>query len=282
MSCNKELYDNEELACRDTFLKDAKTAGFDYYFYKATNPEHPEEGIDEETRTMYINARDDYSGTSKKTLSAIQNALGLEYDWDYIIKTNVSTWLNIEKIVEAVDTWPGRDDLNIYGARFIVNHLSKQVPFPRGHFVILSRRLAEGISEWMPKFIVREDLPKTDDTLIGLTLLYYIVKILGEPYQEHLLEVPSVICWYGDSICDAPEIDSALSVRCKDEVVHENTPGNMRKVHEMMHGDNREKKFCRPFTFVETKYGAMGYDVYLKILRVIEMKKRLENGKQDK
>ena len=277
MSCNQPLYQEEEQACCETFLKDAEGAGLSYYFYKGTDGELT---IDQESHTMLLPVPDGLGATSKKTLMAFHEALKMG-GWDYIIKTNVSTWLDISKIIKAVDKWEGCEDRNIYGARFIANDASKKVPFPRGHFIILSRTLVEGIVKYGSILAKVDGMPKTDDTLLCLSMLYYLHKVLKDNYRERLMEVPAVIEW-SDAIQDSREWSDALSVRCKDEGSPENTPKNMRKTHKIKRSKKQEKSYRRPMNLVETKYGLMSYAVYNQVSALIEkVKKEAEEKKQE-
>lgn len=277
MSCNQPLYQEEEQACRDTFLKDAEGAGLSYYFYKGTDGELT---IDQKSHTMLLPVHDGLGATSKKTIMALNEALKME-DWDYIIKTNVSTWLDVPKIIKAVDNWEGREDRNIYGARFIANDASKKVPFPRGHFMIISRTIVEGIVKFGPLLVKANGMPKTDDTLLCLSMLYYLQKTLNDSYQEKLMEVPSVIEW-ADMIQDSREWSDALSIRCKDEKQPEDTPDNMRKAHKLKRAKNQTRMYCRPMGLVETKYGLMPYGAYTHISTTIEkLKKEAEEKKAE-
>lgn len=269
MSCNQPLYEEEEQACRETFLKDAEGAGLSYYFYKGTDGELT---IDQESHTMLLPVHDGLGSTSKKTLMAFHEALKMD-DWDYIIKTNVSTWLDIPKIIKAVGKWEGRGDRNIYGARFIANDASKNVPFPRGHFIILSRTLVDGIAKVGPILTKASGMPKTDDTLLCLSMLYYLHKVLNDNYQERLMEVPAVIEW-SDEIQDSREWSDALSVRCKDEGSPENTPKSMRKTHKLKRSKKQEKYYRRPMSLIETKYGLMSYAVYCQVSTLFEKVKK--------
>lgn len=270
MSCNKDLYESEEQACRETFLMDAEKAGIQYYFYKGINDEHQLELVDNETHTMYLSVPDGLGGTSRKTVAALSEALKMD-NWDYVLKTNVSTWLDIKKIVKAVDSWEGKEDKNIYGARYLANDASKSVPFPRGYFTILSRSLVEGIVEWAPKLMNVDEFPKTDDTLICLALLYYLQKINGIKYLEQLKEVPSVTIW-SDDIQETSEWSDALSIRCKSEPVISDTSNNMRKVHELKHAKKVDRKFFRAMGPLETKYGFMPYINFQSLSKILAEK----------
>ena len=265
MSCNQPLYEQEEQACRDTFLKDAEGAGLSYYFYKGTDGEL---SIDRKSHTMLLPVPDGLGGTSKKTVLALTEVLKMD-DWDYVIKTNVSTWLDIAKIVKAVEKWEGREDRNIYGARFIANDASRKVPFPRGHFMVLSRFLVEGIVNWAPKLLNVNDMPKTDDTIICLSMLFHLQKVLGDNYEKRLMEVPAVNSWQ-EGIQDVQEWADALSIRCKDEVTPENTPDNMRKAHKLKRSKNQMRMYRRPMGVIETRYGMMTYATFQRVCAAVD------------
>ena len=281
MSCNQPLYLSEEQACRDTFLKVAEGADIPFYFYRGGE----ERQYIDTDHVMHLNCPDGLGGTSEKTVLAMAAALQLG-EWDYLIKTNVSTWLNIRKISDMINGLKGKDDVNIYGARFLINKVSKDVPFPRGHFSIFSRSMVEGIVKWSPKLITAEGFPKTDDTLIGLSCLYQIMRVNEAKYQDHIMEVPAVNSWPEDGrIEDAPEILDALCIRCKDEKTKENTPENMRKAHEIMQKPVTEwnRRVYRPATRFETGFGLQDYGIYQKLTAIFDKLKAkfgtTENGK---
>ena len=282
MTCGQPLYEREEKVCRDTFLKDAKKAGVSYYFYKGTDENHPERMIDEETNTIYLPVDDSLKGTSMKTAMALSEALKID-DWDYLIKTNVSTWLDIKKILKTVEKLEGREDKNIYGARFLANDASKKVPFPRGHFMMISRSLVEGASPIALKLANSARMPRTDDTLLCLSLLYYTQKVMKLDYVGQLKEVPSVTTW-SEWVQDAQEWPDALSVRCKGEPSIESTPDNMMKVHAMKHSTKQERKGYRPMGMIETKHGFMSYDSYVKLEKTLgeQAKKKEEPAPVEK
>lgn len=267
MSCNNPLYEAEEQACKDTFLKEVKNTNIQYLFYKSTTPERPDQGIDWNTHTLWLNAPDDRLGTAKKTEAALEMTLPLE--WDYVLKTNVSTYLNIERITKAIESWPGREDTNIYGASFLVNTPSKKTPFPRGHFAIIPRNLIEGALPYMKKLTLAKDVPRTDDTLLSLSLLYHIHKDLSKEYMKCLRETPSIKAWH-DDIVEDPVFQTALSVRCKDERNPQDTPKNMLKLYNAYKENQSPNKFYTTPTYFETDYGIMLYPDYLKMNTLME------------
>lgn len=277
MSCNNALYEKEEIACRDTFLKDAEGENISYYFYKSVNETHPEEMVDEETHTIYLNTPDNLLSTAKKTTRALAVALSLNTPWDYVIKTNVSTYLNIKNIVKAANKWEGKDDDNIYGARFIVNEQSLHVPFPRGHFTMISHSMAQNILPIANKLSNDESLPGTDDTIIGLSLLYYAEKLSEKKYLDRLREIPAVNAWLREELPDTPEVTDALCIRCKSEPNKGKTPQNLQEIHTLLKSGslNKKKTYRRKCSLVETTLGLMHYDMYSKL--VMKLKKLQQN-----
>lgn len=276
MSCNLPKYEAEEAACRETFLKDAEGAGIPYYFYKGTSGETM---IDEESHTIYVNAPDNLAGTSKKTVLALNEALKMD-DWDYVVKTNVSTWIDIEKVMKAVSCWDGREDRNVYGARYLANEASRNTPFPRGHFLILSRFLVEGALMIAPKLFDVVGFPKTDDTLVGLSLLYHLQKVCGERYLDRLMEVPSVAAWT-DEIQEAPEFGNALCIRCKmgNGTEMDETPDNIRKVHRLKKNKKLKRMYRRKVDRIETRFGYITYGEFNTLINYINAKKATEQEK---
>ena len=267
MSCNKPAYLSEEEACRDTFLKDAAYAGVPYWFYRGGADNAYVDG----GKVIHLKCDDSLSGTARKTLAAMRSVLTYK-DWDYLVKTNVSTWLNIGRISETIEKLGGSDDENIYGAKYVINKHSKNIPFPRGHFSIFSRSTVEGIVKWGSKLVGADGMPKTDDTLIGLSCMYQLTKVSGLEYEKHIMEVPAVNWWPTDGMIeDAPELPTALCVRCKDERDVKNTPENMRRVHEVMHSAERWRtgRGYRPAEWFETPFGTTNFGTYMKVTSAI-------------
>jgi hypothetical protein len=274
MSCNQPLYELEEQACMDTFLKNAEGENITYWFYKGLDEAHPTQFFDAEAHTLYLNARDTLGGTGRKTVEALKATL--DQDYDYLLKTNVSTYLNIGNIMKAIETWEGKEDHNIYGGTFIVNEFSKDIPFPRGHITILSKTMVEGLTKYADILAGSTKMPKTDDTLIAMATLYYVERELDERYQEKLKEIPTIKAWGEDTPCD-PVLNDVLAIRCKNEVDKETTPENMRKVHAALNkGEKRNVSWRKPADAYETGIGTMNYNNYLLIKKVLAVLKEMK------
>lgn len=282
MSCNQPLYLEEEQACRDTFLKEAENAGIPYWFYKGVSKEHPEAGFDEETHTLYLDVPDGLGGTGKKTIAALESIL--DQDFDYVIKTNVSTYLNIKNIVNGTKNWEGENDLNVYGGRFIINDASKKVPFPRGYFTVISKIMIESILGFAKKLSMASGTPRTDDTLLCLSILYHMQKEIKEDYVSHLKQVPSVVEWVEDVI-ENPMFDKAFAVRCKNEVDIDKTPENMYAVDRMFKKKAKPSLNYSQAKIYETPMGLMNYSQYLTmgtmLSKLSEIRKKLEEKQKE-
>ena len=279
MSCNNPLYEKEEQACRETFLKDADEEGITYFFYKGLDEAHSAQCIDNQTHTIYLDVNDTLQGTAEKTIMAMETISGLQYD--YLIKTNVSTYLNIRNIMEAVNGWDGENDLNIYGARFIINRLSKNIPFPRGFFTIMSKTLVSGALHYARTLLAPEKLPKTDDTLISLCVLYYLKKNLETDYLNKLMEIPAIISW-DDDIVERTGFRDAMAIRCKNEKDKEKTPENILKVHNLLKNNALPIRHFLPAINFETLFGVTSFENFIKLNKVMEKVKGLANASKEK
>ena len=263
MSCGDPLYEEEERVCRETFLENVPE-GVEWYFYKGTGQEHPCSGIDEETHTVWVDAPDTLNGTAEKTLRAIRAVLDDGKEFDYLLKTNVSTYICMDRLMEVMSrvAEPERD-FNIYGARFIVNSASLNVPFPRGHFILVSRTLLEGSMPRAVSFLETGTLPRTDDTLLSLALLYHISRDLGLKYLELLREVPAINDYDHAAECPLPTLPVSVAIRCKHHSDNRLTPDAMRALHKRIVSPVQETSFPCPL-FFETPYGFQTYNRYLK------------------
>ena len=278
MSCNNPLYELEEQACRETFIKDAEGAGVSYWFYRGLDEAHPTQFFDTETHTLYLNSRDTLGWTGRKTVEALKATLSEDYD--YLLKTNVSTYLNIGNIVKALETWEGKDDHNIYGGTFIVNEFSKDIPFPRGHLTILSKSLVEGLTKYADKLAYSDKMPRTDDTLISLATLYFMERDLNERYQEKLKEVPTIKSW-NENVPEDPFLDKVFAIRCKDETEKEDTALHMRDVHKALNGKKRNISWYKTADVFETGIGTMNYNNYLLMKRILATIKEIKEKNGD-
>jgi hypothetical protein len=174
MSCNHSFFKKEEDMVKQTWLKpivDNKYDGFDYMFYTSG----PTDFIDYTRHIVYVNSPDDWEGTFVKTKQAL-NIINKEFDYDYIVRTNLSTYINIpllQIIINSGALDPYKDS-TLFGGQLIKNN---GVFYPCGNFLLFSKHLAEEI--------VKSDINeiKADDYIIG--------KILTN-YRKHIFNVVNI------------------------------------------------------------------------------------------
>lgn len=105
MSCNIPFYKESLKAVQNTWAKDIIEGYYqDYTFYGYTScdDEHPIECIDEENHMIYINCLDDIYHTYTKTKKAYI-LLREQYDFDFIIRTNTSVYVNRYETIKFID-----------------------------------------------------------------------------------------------------------------------------------------------------------------------------------
>lgn len=97
--------------------------------------------------TVYVNADDGLHHTFTKLglgLKFINEELKLNYD--YVVKTNTSTWLNIDMINKFISMLDN-DDV-IYGGEIMVSYWNFFRFFANGAFIILNKKLCNLMSKW--------------------------------------------------------------------------------------------------------------------------------------
>lgn len=114
-----------------------------YFVKKSNNGKEYFDGVD----TIYVNCNDAMQHTFTKLglgLRFLHNVLHINYD--YLIKTNTSTWLNIEMINKFI-SYLDNDDI-IYGGELIITYWNFFRMFPNGAFIIMNRKTSNLIAQW--------------------------------------------------------------------------------------------------------------------------------------
>ena len=97
MSCNQERYINEENAIRQTWGKDiieGKYDNIELLFYRGGASE-----IHLENDVLYCPTGDEVYNTYKKSIECFK-WLVENKEFDYIIRTNTSTYINVDAILQ--------------------------------------------------------------------------------------------------------------------------------------------------------------------------------------
>lgn len=128
MSCNQERYINEENAIRQTWGKDILEGKYDnieLLFYRGGS-----DSIYLEKNVLHLTSDDTLFGTYQKTMDCLK-WLVENKEFDYIIRTNTSTYINIDAIQQFLSLKNIQKD-TIFCPHLTINGLSKYTPYGGG------------------------------------------------------------------------------------------------------------------------------------------------------
>lgn len=164
MSCQDPFFVEQEKMVTSTWGKDildGKYPNIDLYFYRG--------GYDSNTlfkdHKLFLHVEDDIYNTFKKTYCAL-NIINQKEKFDYILRTNTSTFINLQLLSAFVESI--KDDEEVW-AGDIISLSNEFAPYPlclygRGNSLLLSKKnvdiiLQDGISFLYSNIV--------DDTIIG-------------------------------------------------------------------------------------------------------------------
>lgn len=143
MSANKQPYTAEEEVVKKTWAKDiidGKYEGCSFYAYSASS--NKRSYVKE--NHIYIDASDSLEGTYDKTYKCFLFLLE-NYNFDYIVRTNTSTYINVQLVTDFINQLPETDD-KIYCTRLIscVPKYEKNIGvFPCGLFYFFAQKVVK-------------------------------------------------------------------------------------------------------------------------------------------
>lgn len=184
MSCNREHFIEQEKVCRETWAKPILDGAYDnieYYSY-TTDINASESYINKEKHKIFCNCDDGIYMTYQKTVECLKvlDKEGIKYD--YLFRTNTSTYNNIGLLNAFVQSI---ENENIaYGGE--IYNLPTLCPAPhfcylRGNSILLSRHLVDIILDF-DKHVSVPKVLYADDNMIGNILnTYHILRF--EPYK---------------------------------------------------------------------------------------------------
>lgn len=143
MSCDKEFFSNQEELIKQTWAKDiidGKYPNIDIVFYMGC-PVINETYFDNDLKTIVLKCEDGLDNTFKKTIRAFEY-IDNNYEYDYIFRTNTSTYVNVQLLNEFIQSIT--DDNVLYGSE-IYSLSESTCPYPlclfaRGNSIILSKK----------------------------------------------------------------------------------------------------------------------------------------------
>lgn len=141
MFCQEQGYVDEKNAVEETWGHMASAAGFRHIFYSET-PSGAESGL--YGNTLYVECGSGRMQTYDKTVLALKY-IDEHFEYDAVVKTNVSTYVNVEVLRQALEYRLERDPDSIYCNRLL--YWPKKLMAPRGDFTVISRDVCREIVE---------------------------------------------------------------------------------------------------------------------------------------
>jgi len=183
MSCNDDFFIKQEQIIKETWIKQLEQFdNIDYIIYRG-DPNIQKHKYDKEQHILSLKCEDDLDNTYKKTYYAFKLAHKI-YDYDYIFRTNTSTYVNITLLNQFIQELNNDE---ILWSSDLYSLSNSFCPYPlylygRGNGMILSKKLvniilSEGISHLY--------LGKCDDWMIGNILNSYWIK-QGKDYLDYI------------------------------------------------------------------------------------------------
>lgn len=105
MSCNVPYFQALLGAAKDTWAKSLlhnKYKDVTWFSYTACDEKHPNPHIDFKDHMIYVDCPDDLHHTYEKTQKAYNMVKDI-VDFDYVIRTNTSVFVNVDKLIERVN-----------------------------------------------------------------------------------------------------------------------------------------------------------------------------------
>ena len=133
MFCNHPGYVGEKTAVEKTWGQCAVKAGFRHIFYTET-PSGVEPGL--RGNILYVECGGGRMQTYDKTALALKY-VNENFEYDAVVKTNVSTYVNVELLKQVLTYWFERDSSSVYGNTMLYS--PRKLMWLRGDFTLLRR-----------------------------------------------------------------------------------------------------------------------------------------------
>lgn len=203
MSCNNDFFIEQEKTLKETYLS-ILPDNVDYVIYRGGNNK---DEFRENKHLLLLNVEDDLHNTYKKTYKAL-DYIHDNFNYDYILRTNTSTYININLLVAFVQNLEDTDKYNdnVWGAEYVKHieetNVCKNIPYIRGNAILLSVPNVLDILDYGKSYTYMNNTALIDDEIIGI-ILYAILgddylKCFGEAWYK---SIPNY-CTYPTSICN--------------------------------------------------------------------------------
>jgi hypothetical protein len=184
MSCNQEHFLKQEQDCIDTYLSRLPD-NFDYIIYRSNNTNTFE--FDSDKHLLLVPEKDDLFNTFNKTYSAFYWLVN-NMQYDYILRTNTSTYINVELLnafVQSLD-----NDTELWGSELFYDCVKQNVKgmYLRGNCLLLSKRHIDTILNDGMLCVLMSNRLIDDETIGAIFLLHpeYTIKSYTECWYKSL------------------------------------------------------------------------------------------------
>lgn len=199
MSCDLPFFVDEEQVVLETWAKDiidGKYHDISFYFIRTSENERIEGNY------IYVNTPDTFFGTFEKNVRAFEMLNEHNIDYDFILRTNLSTYINIPAVLNILNSYiiPQCLVKNFFGGELLTTVTGgRELYFFRGNFMLFNKLQI--------KFILKNKNIKhtieTDDAIIGTIFSGYFVY---QPLKFGLLYSYS---GYSSSVIGFDDIDTS-------------------------------------------------------------------------
>lgn len=175
MSCNNDFYQKQQEIIKETWLKKINDYhNIDYLIYYGDEDIH-KHSYNKESHILTLKCEDNLNNTFKKTYYAFNLLDKIFGSYDYVFRTNTSTYVNIDLLNEFIHYLA---DDNILWSSELYSLSNVFCPYPlylygRGNGLVLSKKLINIILKEGRQFLYYQ---KHDDQVIGNILNNYWIK----------------------------------------------------------------------------------------------------------
>lgn len=238
MSCNQNRFVNEEYIIRKTWggdILEGKYDNIELLFYRG--------GSDNtylENDVLHLTSDDTLIETYQKSIDCFK-WLVENKNFDYIIRTNTSTYINVDAIEQFLSIEDIDENITC-GPYLLINRTNDFIPFCPGFYLIFSKKTIE--------LLINNKLSinSYDDNSFAISLF-------KEHKRKYLEKYIKEIDYVNFKDINSTYLGNVYCVRAKDEQNELNTTNNMKIIHEKY--KNVKTKINPPhgFTKIYTPYG---------------------------
>lgn len=187
MTCNDPMYVKQNKCILETWGK--KIIDNEYgenvqiMFYDGWDYKHT---YDPSEKTLHVRCEDDLDGTYKKTYYAL-NVIQANYDFDYIFRTNTSTYINVPLALKLIDYIDKNNQQDVIWTPEVLSLVEACCPLPlniyfRGNGMIFSRA---SVQRLLDNGLVHLYSEHVDDVMIANVINSYWIKE-GKNYLDYI------------------------------------------------------------------------------------------------